>query len=199
MKTKSSFIIIAALITVSSVAQETGVFTDSRDGKTYKTVEIYGRTWMAENLAYRLSEGCWAYKNDTSYVATYGYLYNWKTAMNACPPGWHLPNSMELGSIINQGINSKEIGDSHWKKSNKWVGTNKTGFTALPGGNRSPAGLYGLMGKEGFWWSSTSYSAFGAWNWGLNYYSPKGERYEGSVYRGFSVRCIKDEVRPGKN
>ncbi len=182
--------IVIIIASISSVAQETGIFTDPRDGKTYKTVKIGNQTWMAENLAYKSSEGCWAYKNDTSFVVTYGYLYNWHTAVNVCPPGWHLPSAGELG-IMNSGGDLRETGNSHWKKPNKWA-TNKTGFTALPGGNRSPMGIYGLMGKYGFWWTSTNYSAFGAWNWGLNNYEYKGDRYEGQVARGLSVRCIKN-------
>jgi uncharacterized protein (TIGR02145 family) len=28
-------------------------FTDPRDGQTYKTVEINGKTWLAESLRYK--------------------------------------------------------------------------------------------------------------------------------------------------
>lgn len=36
----------------SILTNETGTFTDSRDGHVYKWVKIGNQTWMAENLAY---------------------------------------------------------------------------------------------------------------------------------------------------
>lgn len=88
-------------------------FTDSRDSKTYSTVEIKGQCWMAENLAYLPSvvgpgtgstSSKYYYvhgydgtdvttaKNQPNY-STYGVLYNWPAAMdgasasNANPSG----------------------------------------------------------------------------------------------------------------
>lgn len=159
------------IIAISSVAQEKGTFTDSRDGKKYKTVKIGTQTWMAENLAFKADSGCWAYDNNQNNVATYGYLYDAETAIIACPSGWHLPSDAELTTLINYlggedvaGYKLKETGTSHWKSTEKEifptraVMTNESGFTALPGGSRTYYGYFRELGTTGIWWSSTEHA-----------------------------------------
>jgi uncharacterized protein (TIGR02145 family) len=101
---------------------EKGTFTDSRDGKTYKTVKIGNQEWMAENLAYLptvypssslsfVEPRFYVYgyyqgtdvaaaKQNANYT-TYGVLYNWLAAKAACPSGWHLPTNAEWTALEN--------------------------------------------------------------------------------------------------
>ena len=92
---------IAALLLLCTAlfAQQKGTLTDTRDGKIYKTVKIGEQVWMAENLNYE-AEGSRCYNDSTTYCKKYGRLYNWETAMKACPNGWHLPSEKELHELV---------------------------------------------------------------------------------------------------
>ena len=210
MKNKSLFIAIAIVnIALSSVAQVAvlGTFSDSRDGKTYKTVKIGTQTWMAENLAWKAGSGCFAYNNIESNAKIYGYLYNWETATKVCPSGWHLPSEKEWATLnSNLGGDSiahlklKESGTAHWKEDDPEV-NNESKFTALRGGlydydlfNKKIKFQY--LGSYGYWWSSTTEP--GENNYLNACFRTLGDYYKNEKLdyatksRGSSVRCIKD-------
>ena len=178
---------------------ETGSFTDSRDGRIYKTVKIGTQIWMAENLAYKATSGCWAKNDEASIVNTYGYLYNWYTAKTACPAGWHLPSDAEWQILIDfsggkttAGGNLKEAGTTHWDEPNSGA-TDIYGFTALPGGYRNSEEEFSGIGYIGFWWSSNEALLDYAFAFRLE--GPRTGAVTGTwdAIKGYSVRCIKEE------
>jgi uncharacterized protein (TIGR02145 family) len=194
-------------------------FTDTRDSNVYQTVTIGNQVWMAENLKYLPSvvgPGTGSLTTPYYYVygysgsdvnaakatanyTTYGVLYNWTTACNSCPAGWHLPSDAEwstlttyLGDGSVAGGKLKETGTTHWSSPNTGA-TNETGFTALPGGSRSGDGHFGDVGIYGSWWSATEGSTNDAWSRDVGYNSSNVyRRYYLSKELGFSVRCLRD-------
>ncbi|HKL71706.1 MAG TPA: fibrobacter succinogenes major paralogous domain-containing protein, partial [Marinilabiliaceae bacterium] len=195
-----------------------GSFTDSRDGIEYQTITIGNQEWMAENLKYlpsvvgpaTVSETTayyYVYGYDgtdvtaakaTANYTTYGVLYNWPAAMNACPTGWHLPSDAEwteltdyLGGSGVAGGKLKEIGTTHWNTPNTDA-TNETGFTALPGGYRRDVGYFSIIGYLGFWWSATEFSTYSAWTRFMYYDLSSVIRSNDFKELGFSVRCLRD-------
>jgi uncharacterized protein (TIGR02145 family) len=125
-------------------------------------------------------------------------LYDWETAKNACPKGWHLPSKIEWDLLIEflggdkvAGGLLKESGTSHWKNPNTEA-TNKSGFTAMPCGDRGSNNSYdGLYEDCGFWTTESDTENY-AWAQSLFYNGKNILRFSTEKDGGVSVRCIKD-------
>jgi uncharacterized protein (TIGR02145 family) len=193
------------------------------DGNVYHAVTIGSQVWLQENLKvthYRngdsipnvtdntqwgnLNTGAYCnYRNDTNYVKTYGYLYNWFAVADSrkiCPVGWHVPHDSVwtdmydyLGHDGNPGGKLKEIGTSHWKSPNLNA-TNETGFTALPGSMRAEDGTSYPIGYYAYFWCSNEYLSSYAKGMVLSYYKSVIDITGPTKKSGCSIRCLMDST-----
>jgi uncharacterized protein (TIGR02145 family) len=175
-----------------------GSFVDVRDNKRYRVVKTGTQTWFAENLAYKVNSGCWAYNNNGSSVHKYGYLYNWETAKNVCPEGWHLPCDSEW-AILTDYLGGEKIAGGKLKASSGWKydangkPANSSGFNALPTGRRDGLdGTFSHFGESTSFWSATPIDSMNAVSRGLHYNSEDVHYGTNSRKSGFCVRCLKD-------
>ena len=186
---------------------------DSRDGKSYRTVRIGKRTWMAENLNFKLNKAWnassaetinnWCYNNDESNCPKYGRLYTWNAAMKACPIGWHLPSKIDFESLFD-AVEGVDIAGNRLKSKNGWHdwvdrkgeqfkgnGIDSYNFTALPAGSFHNGRFY-YLGDNAYFWSSTEYDASNAYRMNLYNDNDGGNLSFNRKYTAFSVRCVKD-------
>ena len=100
-----------------------GSIVDSRDGRIYKTIEIGGDTWMAENMLYfdkRVMSAAKSCYGDRSPDCEMWRIYDWPVAMDVngqylsssakdlisenhrgiCPEGWHIPTIGESEALL---------------------------------------------------------------------------------------------------
>jgi uncharacterized protein (TIGR02145 family) len=184
----------AALAGVGAYAQSTGTFKDSRDGKTYKTVKMGGKTWMAENLNYAAEESACGDDNDAN-CAKYGRMYNWETAQKACPADYHLPSDNEWEALVNYAGGYEKAGKklkskAGWDENGN--GTDDFGWSALPGGYGYSDGSVDYAGGSGRWWSASVYGADDAWIRIMHYnndYVDRGTFFKSGLV---SVRCVQN-------
>jgi uncharacterized protein (TIGR02145 family) len=187
---------------IDKIKAELGVstattFTDPRDGKVYRTVKIGNQIWMAENLNYAWI-GSKRYNNDQNNAEIYGRLYDWETAFEACPPGWHLPSIEEWDELINF-VGGEDTAGKKLKAKSGWDGngngTDSYGFSALPGGYGRSDGSFDGVGYGGCWWSATEDNSDYAYYRYMDYIfddSSDVSRNNDVKSRLFSVRCVQD-------
>ena len=162
-------------------------------GRTYKTIRLNGKTWMAENLNYEVADS-WCYDDKSSNCEKYGRLYSWAAAKKACAAvGWRLPTDQEWRNMAKQyGGADDDAADGGKAAYKALINKGDSGFAALLGGWRGPRGDYSYLGVRGYYWSGTEKGTQNAW--GYIFLSVDGKLYRrGSVKSyGFSCRCLKD-------
>lgn len=176
---------------------------DSRDGKTYRTVDIGSQTWMADNLNFETDSGSFCYEDVAANCNKYGRLYQGSVSQDACPSGWHLPSMAEWDSLINVAGGASVAGralKSRWGWN--MTGTDLYGFSALASGQKYSNPVwgygqgslyYGNVGVTGYFWGvdrdSTSFVMSE-----VTLYSSADSVYtkQGNSLAGNSIRCVKD-------
>jgi len=209
---------VVVVIPVSCPDVSVGTDTMTCGGETYSTVKIGEQIWMAENLKYA-SPGSKCGDEDgtlkdenTSTCDTYGRLYDWATAMEVCPTGWHLPDNADWDKLYryadgDAGTDSpyssptagKELkAQSGWydcgpaDSGSTYVCADTHGFSALPGGYGSSSGDFDNVGNYGYWWSASEYNSNRAYYRDMYYSNEYAYYYDGDKSNLFSVRCLQD-------
>jgi len=178
------------------VVSRSHVFTDRRDGKKYRTVEIGDKTWMAENLNFKTGDS-WCYNDDVNNCRKTGRLYDWNTAIKACPAGWRLPNRNDWNNLAevaggNSVAGKKLKSQTGWSAGGK--GSDDFGFSALSSGSRRPGkvGRYQNILYNGTWWSATVDDNNNVWRYSVSFSADNLHEGVNNKNYGFSVRCIQE-------
>jgi len=180
-------------------------FKDTRDGKTYKTTKIGNQVWMAKNLNYNANDSK-CYNNNEANCDKYGRLYNWNTAKNVCPSGWHLPSDEDWNVLWKLTYTGCDYRDSNCitagkklKAKSGWGGWQNSGngldiygFSALPGGYGYSGDKFMSADGKGYWWSSSEDGWFNASVWEIDTFLTKGGATSMKKKDLHSVRCLQD-------
>jgi uncharacterized protein (TIGR02145 family) len=183
---------------------EYGTFTDTRDNRTYKTINIGHTKWMAENLNYVTDSSiCYNHSKDDFYCNRYGRFYLYEEAKTACPAGWRLPTKKDLDTLLYIGSPYKHTHSLVSAENPSYKGNNKSGFSLVTMGSQHRNGKFYANDKDAFLWSATELND--SVTYILEVYHGDGisdttyiaKLLSSDNYKG-NIRCVSDEkVRYG--
>jgi uncharacterized protein (TIGR02145 family) len=166
-------------------------------------------------LAAKNKQPAWCYlENDPLNGQKYGVLYNGYALIDSrgiAPKGWHIPTLDEFTNMISY-LGGESVAGGKLKSTTGWAnndyqringnGSNSSGFSALPGGDREFSRFHSDLNCASWWTSSfgnvptfdskgyqTGYKLiyFSIGNWGNEI-----TKIDDSLGVGHSVRCVKD-------
>lgn len=217
---------------------------DQRDQNIYKSVKIGNQCWLRENLRYlprvyppniiSISEEryyVYGYDGDSLMEAVtnqnfsrYGVLYNFQSALSACPKGWRLPTNEEWDTLQNYLIThnfnydttpngnkiAKALSGSFpfsiggWWLNSSITGSpgntdyewmsNLSGFSLLPGGLLTNSGFENIN-KDGCFWSNSFANSNSEDSRSIQFNYFGLNNDVMNKYNGLSLRCISIPVQ----
>jgi len=183
------FLLMVVVCCQTLYAQTSGGLTDKRNGQQYTWTQLPdGKKWMTENLNYNPeTPGSWCFDNDPENCEKFGRLYNWETALKACPADWRLPTKDEFKALFKRygGIGSLAYG--------KFMRPDEGSFNGqLSGGFQPKRNWFFSLDEQGFYWTSTPDGPERAYALSLRS-DPNGSNVGKQVpENAFSVRCVQD-------
>lgn len=216
MKSLFSFLLLMIIATGTAIFSQTVTIgtqvwtTKNLDVATFRNGDSipHAKTNEEWTKAGESKQPAWCYyDNDPAKGVKYGRMYNWYAVNDSrglAPEGYHVPTDAEwsilteyLGGDVPAGTKMKSKSGWHSVNTGNGLksgnGTNTSGFSGLPGGQRYFYGQFGCIGKFGCWWSSTEVETHDAWNRNLYYGRGFGiGRSDATTRSGFSVRCLRD-------
>ena len=183
-------------------------------GYDYATVLIGEQCWFAENLRVQTfmngdiiedlsASEEWSETQIAAYSTNFSipadFYYNWHAVLDnrqLCPESWHLPFQGEAEFLI-ETLGGNEVAGMHLKADSGWLGdgngTNSSGFSGLPSGEKLSSGGFDAVGSRGYWWlqpfltENTSSMRLKSDN---DYVVFHNNIF--SMNTGRSIRCLKD-------
>lgn len=179
-------------------------------GRTYRSVIIGGKEWLAENLDFKFSGLAFGqsgtssseprgnhYQNNSSSYGKNGILYNWiavkylEDNKSSLIPGWHVPTTAEWDALAT-AVGGTSVAGTKLKSTTDWssgAGTDDYGFSALPVGNYN--GSFNDLGSLAYFWTATEYGSSYAYRRFFNTGASMNSNYGSKDYQ-CSVRLVKD-------
>jgi uncharacterized protein (TIGR02145 family) len=170
--------------------------------------ESHGYCWPGNVLAHGYAFGA-LYSWPAAAAAHEGITAVEEGVQGVCPDGWHLPSDEEWKQLeeylgmsreeadadewrgTDQGAKLKVEGIGYWKAPNAGA-IDEVGFSAQPGGFRHGSAQFLGTFETARFWTSTQNGYGYAWYRRIDYDHTDVYRDFSGVYRGHSVRCVKD-------
>ena len=169
--------ILSACDQANTCKYDESINTLSCSEKTYKTANLGGKVWMAENIAAYIPDSSVCYGSEHMNCEIMGRLYTWSAAMTGlCPKGWTVPSQEDFKKAFG-GASPAALKES-------------ASFNMQFAGFRYFDGKFADKGASASFWTSDSYDDSRAYLVRATDSTLTYEHFNKNI--AASVRCVKE-------